>query len=75
METALADHAVEKLMRGPTSTTAVVSLVCPKRVVGLVNSGSKVSVSSLSHHGLVTNAYMCNTNRITQLKTHCVGVD
>ena len=47
METALADHAVEKLMRGPTSTTAVVSLVCPKRVVGVVNSGSKVSVSSL----------------------------
>ncbi|KAA6424045.1 MAG: hypothetical protein FRX49_06004 [Trebouxia sp. A1-2] len=41
METALADHAVEKLMRGPTSTTAVAPLVCPKRVVGVVNSGSK----------------------------------
>jgi len=75
METALADHAVEKLMRGPSDTTAVVSLVCPNRVVGVVNSGSKVSVSSLWHDGLVTDAYMCNAKCVMQLMMHCVDVD
>ena len=47
METALADQAVEKDMRGPTSTTVSLAAGAAKRVLEVSISGSKVSRSSL----------------------------
>ena len=55
IETALADQAVEKLMRGPTSTTAVVSLCLLNCVAAAVSSGSNVSVNSLDANSCCLN--------------------
>jgi hypothetical protein len=47
MEVALVDQAVEKLRRGPTSTTTWLGAAVSSTLAGVRRSGSKVSRSSL----------------------------
>lgn len=47
MDSALVHHAVWKLLRGPTSTTAWVSWLGDSTLEGRSSSGSNVSRSSL----------------------------
>ena len=82
MDTALADHAVEKLMRGPTSITAALLACWPNWVAEVVSSGSKVSVRSLKQHlvgltcGIRHPAYLVIAiwNNIVMTELHSLNI-